>query len=103
MQSPCGVATAARLSHYKDGRRNDLMGKCCMETKQGRNVAMTNALSASRTDKCGVMHGMAARHCNRGLFLSNRPGVERCQKCVHGSTMIVKQPAVRLPPTVTQG
>ena len=72
MQSHCGVATAAaRLSHYKDGRRNDLMGKCCMETKEEpATVAMTNALSASRTDKCGVMHGMAARHRNRGLFLS---------------------------------
>ena len=46
-----------------------------METKEGRKegrtVAMTNALSASRTDKCGVMHGTAARHRERGLYLSN--------------------------------
>ena len=71
MQSPCGEATgdgAARLSHYKDGRRNDLMGKCCME-EEPATVAMTNAPSASRTDKCGVMHGMAARHRNRVIFV----------------------------------
>ena len=69
-----------RLSHYKDGRRNDLMGKRRErrgeERKGGRkggrkrnSVAVTNAmpspcplppapLPASRTDKCSVMHGI---------------------------------------------